>query len=1013
MQLIRYLIFRPVGVLFSFLVLLALGGVLFFKVPVSLLPNIDVPRIVIKVNSANTSAAVIQRSIVSLLTENLGTLNNLKNIESKVTNHAGWVYLDFEYGTRMDLAYVEVNEKIDRLSQYFPRNLPRPLVTRINTTDIPVVRLQIVPNRKDDYVRLSLLAEKVLAKRLEQIAGVSMVDINGKVKSVVVLKPNKQILNAIRMDEHDIINAIQNSNGDLGALSIRDGQYQYFVKLSGVLEGAADIEKLSLTTKQGNVISLAQVCKVESVIEKQVGYHLYNGERGIVITIQKQASARMGELMSELREVINQFGKDYPEISFVLTQDQTFVLDEGIGNLQQDLMYGGVLTILLLFVFLGNWISPALMSINIPISLIISFSVFYLFDVSFNIISLSGLALGVGMLIDNSIVVIDSITRKNRSGLGVEASVVEGTNLVVAPVVSQVLTTVAVYAPLVLLPGISGDLVKDQSIALTISLSVSLLVAFILSPVLYRLLMKASGGKVREDTAIYKWISRGYHRMVDHILRYKQLCLFITILLMPVGFIIATAIPVSSLPEIEKKESLIEIDWNEPIDAEENMRRTTSLLNQIKSGVILTEAEIGIRQFVLQESNSSIQSTTVYYLCKDEEKKLLIDELAKEWISKMYSPAHYAIRDAPNAFTQLFVTNKPFFEARFYNNEGEQVGQRSGVDDLAGKPGLKGYSLGEGSMMEPCIEISLDYEKIALYGIQQDRLIATLEQTFGAYLVSEIKRFGDVQFVRFQFPGDELGQKLKITLPGKNNEQYALDNFVKWRFAEQPKCITADRNGTYQSVIYGKSSMDFNKLQQQIVQLALGDNVSVRFVGQYFDDHTQLRQLIIIFLIVFFLMYFILAIQYESLILPLLIMLTIPLGISGAMFLLWLTGGTLNVMTAIGFVVVLGLIVDDPILKIETLNKLWKGYKKQGLQPDERLLRQMIHEAGESCLKPLLMVSLTTSLALTPVLFIPGLGNDLQKPMVWVIVGGLTIGTFFTTWFIPLSFWYVVKWFKL
>lgn len=240
---------------------------------------------------------------------------------------------------------------------------------------------------------------------------------------------------------------------------------------------------------------------------------------------------------------------------------------------------------------------------------------------------------------------------------------------------------------------------------------------------------------------------------------------------------------------------------------------------------------------------------------------------------------------------------------------------------------------------------------------------------------------------------------------------YPLSLFIQLRYNHQAKYLTADRSGRYYSLKWDQLPMKtIGEIQKKIAAYSNIHGMPVHFSGQYFDDQQQLKQLSFIFVLVVLLMYFILAIQYESLVQPILVMLTIPLGITGAMAVLWWTGGSLDTMAAIGFIVILGLIVDDPILKIETLNRLNKKYLSEGQILNDDLMKKMIHEAGSICLKPLLMVSLTTSLALVPVLFIPGLGNNLQKPMVWVIIGGLTIGTFFTTWFVPLAYWYWRKW---
>lgn len=1009
---VRYLIQRPIAVLMTFIALVIVGLALVKKIPLSLLPNVDVPRIVVRINYPNTAASVLEDNILRQVREGLSNMNGLKQVESRAANHTGLVYLAFEYGTKMDLAYIEVNEKLDRLTNMLPNNLSRPQVMRINTSDIPVIRVQVLPKPGTNYQQVSELTEKILKKRLEQLEGVSLVDINGKQQSIINVQLDKEALASLGLDESVISETIRNANQEIGGLSLRDGQYRYFVKLANTLDGAEMIRQLPVETKHGAVISLSRLAAISQEPEAQTGYHLFNGREGLVITVQKQPDSRMNELVPLIEKSVEQFKKDYPKVDFALSQDQSFLLDAGIDNLRQDLIYGGILTVGLLFLFLGNKASPTLMSISIPVSLIITFIFFKLFGISFNIISLSGLALGVGMLIDNSIVVIDNITRKRRSGMSMDESTVQGTNEVIAPVISQVLTTVAVYAPLILLSGIAGALVFDQSIALTISLGVSLLVAFVLAPLLYKLFLKTPPEKLKEDTIFYKWVSTKYHRMISHILKHKLRYFLITLLLMPVGIWLAMLLPVSSLPQIEKKESLALIDWNQPIDVDENLRRIKELQTMIQPLCESTEAEVGIKQFLLQQENNGIQKAEMYFACIDQNKKENTDAEVKRWLIENYPNASLQIIDAPNAFTQLFTSFSPYLEARFKPvNSSNTENDWQNLQNITSQLPVNSFKEGEGLLTEPNVEITLDEAKMALYGIERQNISLLLEELFGSYFVSEIKRFGDVKTVRLKSGKEDLHAKLNSTVKGANSEYYPLSTFVSTTYSERPKFITADKMGQYRSVFFeNEPSGGIIPLQNKIVKLAAENGYNTYFTGRYFENKEQLNKMWWIFLIVLFLLFFILAIQYESLIQPLIVMLTIPLGITGGMFFLWLSGGTLDVMAAIGFIVILGLVVDDPILKIETLNRLEKKYRAQGLIRDEALLERMIHEAGDICLKPLLMVSLTTSTAMIPVLFISGIGNDLQRPLALVIIGGLTIGTFFTTWFIPLAYWYVSMW---
>lgn len=1006
---IRYLLQRPIAVLLSFTVLCIFGLISLNLLPVSLLPDVDVPQIVVKVNYPNTPAEALEAEIIQPLRETLAGIPGLKDIESRSSNHRGLLYLGFEYNTKMDLAYIEVNERIDRLSAQFPRDMPRPQTTRINTSDIPIVRLQVIPKIKKDFVQVAELADKIIKRRLEQLEGVSIVDLNGNQQESIVIEPNQKQLQALQVQETDLAQTILSANRDFGGLSVRDGNYQYFVKVNNGLESNIDIGRLPVKTASGLSIPLAKLANIRTVSEPPTGYHLFNGQEAICITIQKQASSRMNELVPSIQKLLQQLEKDHPQVSFALTQDQTYLLNAGIDNLKQDLIYGGILAVLVLFLFLGNYASSTLMSINIPLSLIITFALFYALDISLNIISLSGLALGIGMLIDNSIIVLDSITRKRRLGMDMLQSCEVGVREVGTPVLSQVLTTVAVYAPLILLPGLAGLLVYDQAIALTISLGVSLLVAFILSPVLYKLFLSNQAQNIKEDTRFYRWILRGYHQMLHFIFRHKVLFFCLSALFGLSSLWLLPKIPIANLPKIEKRESLLKIDWQTAISIEENLQRIKTVDQELAKTAVTREAEIGIQQFLLQIEDQTIQQAQIYYACNNEQDKETLDREIQKWLRRNYPTARFWVEDASNAFAQLFNNANAYFEIKLKpSNEAFNTANFAGLEASMPSFPYDNAQMGLSAAHEPGIKLLIDAEKMALYGLDWDRLQEKFRRLFGHHPITELRKFSGAQQLYFQNDRRNIDAILQEPILTNSGNTIALSSFIHYQLDQTPQYITADKSGPYFSISLDQNIPEHTSAQRKILAWANQHGFTARFSGTYFEGIQNFYSILKIFLISILLLYFILALQFENLIQPILVMLTIPLGVAGALVLLYLQQGSLDVMAAIGFVVVLGIIVDDPILKVEVINRLFKTYESEGISRLQAL-EKAIHDAGDICLKPLLMTSLTTSLALVPVLFTPGIGSDLQKPMVYIIIGGLTMGTFFTTWFIPLAYWFITK----
>ena len=493
---LTYLLKRPIAVVMSFVLLLVFSGIAFFQLPISLLPAIQIPEIVVKVKAPNYAPQQVENSLLKPIRERLATQNGLKNLESNASGEFGIIKLQFEYGTDMQLAYLDINEQIDRLSDVLPNEIERPQVVKINTSDIPISRLQVVPKiDEQDLTALSRLSVKVLKKRLEAIEGVSLVDINGTQHQVISIVPQKRKMFALGISDADISQTIQQNNKQLGAISVKDGQYRYFLNIEATLQSIEDIQQLSIL-KNGNTIALAEIATISLANDKIFSWHLFNHQPGVVITIHKQASAQMRTVDTRLNEAFLQFKKEFPTLNFAFTQNQTTLLNLSINNLQTSLLFGGSFAFIILFLFLKHYRIAFIIGISLPSSLIISFLFFYLTGLSINIISLSGMALGIGMLIDNAIIVLDNISRHFNDSQEKEAlqrlfnACVYGTEEVMSPLVSSVLTTLAVFVPLIFLNGLSGALFYDQALAVGITLLCSLLVSFILLPLCFWLFFK-------------------------------------------------------------------------------------------------------------------------------------------------------------------------------------------------------------------------------------------------------------------------------------------------------------------------------------------------------------------------------------------------------------------------------------------------------------------------------------------------------------------------------------------
>ncbi len=998
---LRFLLLRPIAIIMTLIAALAFSVLSFYKLPISLLPSIDVPEITISVNYPNGSPEEIENNILKPIRENMLTLEGLKVSESLAQSETGKVSLRFEYGTPMTLAFIEANEKIDRLTSKLPKDLERPLVIKSNSSDIPIIRLQVIPRAENDMTSLSELSTKVLKRRLEQIEGVGIVDINGLQKNIIRISPDYATLRSLNLTERDLSRSIEEANLDLGSVSVKDGNYRYFLKLSSKLQSAKEIEDIPIILPDTTgIIRLRQIAAVYYEPERPLGFHLFGTKQGIVITVHKQSQARLPELMPVLYEAVEQFKKDYPQLDFYTTQDQSLLLTLSIQNLSQALVLGGAFAFAVLFLFMRGWREPLIMGIVLPISLILAFSVFYLFGLSLNIISLSGLALGLGMLVDNSIVVIDNIMLKRKEGKNVMDSCVHGTQEVIVPLFSSALTNLAVFLPLIFLSGLTGALFYDQAISVTAILFVSILCTFIFVPLLFLILFRKRSLDQREDSRLFHLMKNGYERSFQYVWNHKKRSLMLMSILFPISIILLIVLPKEGFPELERKETVISIDWNEPIDAIECRNRVVTFLNDNALSNCISEAETGYQQFMLSNQKHSIQHAQVYFAFDNQKQKEEADQLLKKYLSERFPLAVAEFRPAPNAFEQIFSSNQPFFEARFRNVKAKKPLSIELSDSLIHQiKHQHSIELGKGFETETMVFLHIDFNKIKSYQISYAALVEQLKIAFSEYLITDFKNFGEVTPVVFeQQPGDFETVLGNLEVRSANGTNYSVQEFVTFDLRESFKNITSDASGIYQSISLSHFENE-NETMRAFSSLAKSKSLIVDFEGEWLERKGNFNQLAIIMIVSLLLMYFILTAEFESLTQPLLVMITIPLGFAGSLILLWSMGGSLNIMSGIGLVVVLGIIDNDAILKIDRINRL-----REHLPLDKA-----IKQAGLDRLKPIVMNTFTNVLAVTPILFSQGLGSDLQRPVAITTIGGLIVGTLTALYFVPVIYWYVYK----
>ncbi len=1006
-MMLRTLLRRPIAVTMTLIAIVTLGVLAFQRIPVSLMPDIDVPRIVVQMSAQGSSAREIEQQIVSPMHQQLSQVSGLKSIESTSRTDAGIITLTFDPGSDMSLLFIEVNEKIDRAMSYLPKDMERPKAMKIGAMDIPAFYVDITGGKPEQTSRL---IRNVISKRLEQLPEVAMVDYSGMVGTQITILPDEMKMRALGISNSDIEKAISDNNIVLAALSIRNGIYRYSIHFDSQIISVHDIEDIYLQI-EGRLLQLKDICKVEESAAERKGSVTSDGHNAITIAVIKQSDAQMSSLQSRVDTLMSDLGKDYPELKFNITRDQTQLLSYSMSNLEWNLILGIITASVVLFLFIGGWRLPLLVVISIPISLILTLLCFYLMDISLNIISLSGLILGVGMIVDNAIIVIDNIRQKGKA---TDNNIVDAVKEVIMPMFSSVLTTCSVFIPLIFLSGTAGALFYDQAMGISIALFCSLAVAALVVPVYYFLLCKKHKMLSKKKSTIADKLnirlSRYYESGMRYTLRHsKQMLVFFSVCIVAI-VVLFPYLRKERMPEIAHDDALITIDWNAGITPEENNRRMAELLKEVKPFLETSTTMVGGQDFILSHTKNITSSEAVCYLkCKSADELDEATQKMQKYIGIYYPNAKIETGLAANIFDMIFSTEEPDLQVRLHRRDGGRPAvelTKMVTDSLRAhfpQLGIQPVST------ELYIKYTADAEQMAYYKVSYQQLYSRLKELLGSNSIYDINSGGESVPVVIGNNGKDAKVLLSNTIRNADGIDIHISYLVREQHADDYKHLYASDEGEF-SVINIDKAKDGEVKDVMTYVTSLTDNdkngrLQASFVGSYFSSRMMIGELVMVLVVALLLLYFILAAQFESIIQPMIILVEVVVDVALVLFAVWVVGESLNIMSMIGMVVMCGIIINDSILKVDTINRIYRSVS----QSQKHTLLKAIMVAGHRRLKPIVMTSLTTILAIVPFLHRGDMGSALQFPLSFTIIVGMIVGTMVSLFFVPLVYYMLYR----
>lgn len=1019
---LRKLLDRPIMVSMMLFTVVVLGLVSVRLLPVSLIPDVDIPYVTVQINAPSLSAREIDASVISILRQHLIQMSDLDDLKAEARDGSGVVWLTFRQGSKIDYNFIEVNEKIDQFMAVFGHSIDRPRVFKTSAADIPAfyINMTLKEDRPADHERTAFqnelypvsdkfdkmcrFAEDVVARRLEQLEEVAMVDMSGCTRNEILVIPDNLALMRMGMTEREFESVVSSANVRLGNLTIRDGEYSYNVKFQSFAATREDIADIYLN-RNGKIFQLRDIAQVVEHPAARTGLVRANGKDAVTIAVIKQSSARMSDLRNGIGAMLSTFKDDYPEIDFEVTRDQTELLDYSIGNLIRNIIVGILLAFLVIFLFMQDFRSPALVAITMPVALLFTILVFHIIGLSINIISLSGLLLGVGMMVDNTIVLIDNITARWQRGEYLVDAVVKGTSEVMAAMLSSVLTTVAVFVPLLFMSGVAGAMFHDEALAITIVLITSYIVTIVVVPVYYYLWYR-NIGEFRPSPVLhgldFGGVMKIYEGGLNWMFGHRWLALALFVFSVPLAVLCLVFMPKEKLPEITYADALLRVEWNSPISLERNESRVSRIESLIESRTESVTSMVGVQEFVLGHSGENSPSEAlIYFKCRNARDLPGVKSDIESFLLNEYPEAVGIFSNSGNIFETVFANREAPLVARLRTTGGRKLVPAEVRERVSAiQSVVTDANISEVVTKRDILYVA-DPEKMALYDISCQELLDVLKNAMNGNRIFEIMQGNSSVPVVMGVNVPDASTLVSRLSVQKHDVEIPLQEILRQTYDEDLKTLVSGADGSYYPIEIDIDGSDVPSAMNAIRKTVSEDGYfDVSFSGSWFSNKKMVMELLMVLIVAVLLLYLILASQFESLLQPVIVLSEIVIDIGLSLAFLWICGISINMMSLIGLVVICGIVINDSILKIDTINKL---------RSDGFGLESAIHEAGRRRLKAIIMTSLTTILAVCPFLSRASMGSDLQFPMSMVIIAGMTVGTLVSIYVVPIAYYVIYK----
>ncbi len=1023
---------RPVTVMMVVAAVLIFGTVSLGLLPQELFPQIVFPQLTVVTPYENAAPEEIETLITKPIEEAIGTVSGIKKISSISKEGLSMVIAEFGWGQNINFAALGMREKIDLVKERLPREAEEPIVLPFNPFDKPILILSVTSSKDRQPVIFRELVRKMIKDSLEKVDGVASANISGGMEREIQVEVDQDKLRARDIPILDISKAISNSNINYPAGTIKESFYEYLIRTLGEFSAVRDIEETVINTgadqegaqgggqgsaiaRNNNLIYLKDVAKVTDGLKERTSYSRYNGKDNISILVQKQAMGNTVRIIDRVKQRIRELKDDLPkDINIAIVYDQSEFIKSSINGVWEAAWQGAVLVFLVLYFFLRNIWSALIVTLTIPISVITTFSLMFFFGISINMMSLGGLAFGVGHLVDYAIVVVENIFRHTQMGEDQKKAAVIGTDEVFIAVTGSVLTNIVVFLPLIFIVGIFGQIIKDFALTLTFSFLAALIASMTFIPLLASRGKSLSIGESEGSAAksggkgfSLDKVAKFYENLLEKYIHQKGKYLAYTLLLFLVSVSVFIFLDKELMPKVDQGQFTIKID----MPAGTRLDVTNSISEKIE-GFLLSIPDVSSLSVTVGSTKESTTKSVIERLSANQAEIIItlkkkrkiksseIVQIVKGKISSMNlggARTEYVLQE--NVLSTGGTVQAPV-TIEVKGNDLAAL-ERLTRDIQKGLEKVKGVYGIKNNLAEPSPEakVFIDKDKSSIYNLSVTDIAQTSLIGLKGYISTKFKEKGEEFDVRVRLRKqdrdsfDKLG-RLELQSPGGMKVQLSsVANFGKGKGPSEIKRLNQERVVLVYANIYNRPLKDIvSDVTGMLKSLKTPKDYSVKLTGETEDMKSSFESMRNAIIAAFLLVYMIMAALFESLWQPFIIMFTIPLAVIGVGWSLLITRTSVNAYVLMGFVMLCGIVVNNAIVLIDCINLfLSKGMK----------LEEAVVKASNVRLRPILMTALTTILGLAPMAFLGGEGAELRAPMAITVMGGLLVATFLTLVVIP------------